>query len=268
MNSALKVKYQLKVRNAVYSSLQWCPELMHATCSIINLKQDETFAHSGKIKVSVTQNIQSCQKKKVPKSLRPLRLNWFPWMETKMWSPIRSWTARTQVTSLFGFSCRLNCHFFPTVEATLSSVMSFFSAELDSMGVDPLLICFDSDGEEHSQQVNNSLLFDWPAFEMWLKIMYEQLCPNLTLQADLHVPSLASPEAFPFSLLGFTTITPYPSLLWITLFSIVMVGIISRWSMNSCTQQTCHKNVYFLVYFLVKALYEAEYLSLDSCHST
>lgn len=253
MNSALKVKYQLKVRNAVYSSLQWCPEIMHATCPIINLKQDETFAHSGKIKASVTQNIQSCQKKKVPKSLRPLRLNWFPVIETKMWSPIRSSTARTQVTSLFGFSWRLNCHFFPTVEATPSSVLSFFSAELDSMGVDPLLICFDSDGEQHSQQVNNSLLFDWRV--LWLKIMCEQLCPNLTLQADLHIPSLASPEAFLSSLLGFTTITPYPSLLWITLFSIVMEGIISRWSMNSCTQQTCYKNVYFLVYFLVKAFF-------------
>lgn len=174
MNSVLKVKYQLKVRKAVYWSLQWCPELMHATCPIINLKQDETIAHSGKIK-SVTQNIQSFQKKKVPKSLRPLRLNWFPWMETKMSFPIRSWTACIQVTSLFGFSWRLNCHFFPTVEATLSSVLSFFSAELDSMGVDPLLICFDSDGGEHSQQVNNSLLFDRTAFGMWLKIMCKQL---------------------------------------------------------------------------------------------
>lgn len=158
MNSALKVKYQLKVRNAVYSSLQWCPEIMYAKCPIIILKQDETFAHSGKIKASVTQNIQLCQKKKVPKSLRPLRLNWFPWIETKMWSPIRSSTACTQVTSLFGFSWRLNCHFFPTVEATPSSVLSFFSAELDSMGVDPLLICFDSDGEQHSQQVNKSTI--------------------------------------------------------------------------------------------------------------
>lgn len=59
----------------------------------------------------------------------PLRLNWFPWMETKIWWSIRSWTARLQDVSLFLLSWRLNCHFLPEVEATPPSVLLLFSAD-------------------------------------------------------------------------------------------------------------------------------------------
>ena len=54
----------------------------------------------------------------------PLRLNWFPWMEMKIWWSIKSWTARLQV-SLFLLSWRLNCHLLPEKEATSPSVLLF-----------------------------------------------------------------------------------------------------------------------------------------------
>lgn len=73
----------------------------------------------------------------------PLRLNWFPWIETKIWWFIRSWTARLQDISLFLLSWRLNCHFLPEVECTTPSVLFLFSADSARASAKLLLARFD-----------------------------------------------------------------------------------------------------------------------------
>lgn len=75
----------------------------------------------------------------------PLRLNWFPWMETKIWWSFRSWTARLQDVSLFLLSWRLNCHFLPEVEATPPSVLLLLSVDSGWMSAVLLLGRLDVD---------------------------------------------------------------------------------------------------------------------------
>lgn len=89
-----------------------------------------------------------------------------------MWSSIRSWTARAPVTSLFRLSWRLNCHFFPKVEAALPSLQSLFSANLDSSCIDPVLICFDSENQ----------------VKRLLKITSGQFCVALVYHYTLRAP--------------------------------------------------------------------------------
>lgn len=54
----------------------------------------------------------------------PLCLNWFPWMETKIWFFIRSWTAWLHDKPLFLLNWWLNCHFLVVKAAMLLSVLS------------------------------------------------------------------------------------------------------------------------------------------------
>lgn len=67
----------------------------------------------------------------------PLRLNWFPWKETKIWWSFRSSTAWLDI-STFLLSWRLNCHFLPVDAA--ASPSELFLADPAKRGSEGLLV--------------------------------------------------------------------------------------------------------------------------------
>lgn len=67
----------------------------------------------------------------------PLRLNWFPWKDTKIWWSFRSSTAWLDI-STFLLSWRLNCHFLPVDAA--ASPSELFLADPAKRGSEGLLV--------------------------------------------------------------------------------------------------------------------------------
>lgn len=113
----------------------------------------------------------------------PLRLNWFPWTETKIWCSIRFCTALLQEVSQFLLSWQLNCHFFPELEGVPPFVLFRFSVESSWMCSVLALLGFDAGVKEKRRGSVTPFWFlscEGKVCSVWM-ISFIQLNPTCSL---------------------------------------------------------------------------------------